>query len=78
MVHRDHQGTFIARSCPFLSSITEPEQAELLACRCAVTLAIGMGVLKLMLESDCVGVVSKLKAGERGLSDLLLVPLLKK
>ena len=44
----------------FFPSATDPERAELLACRRAVELAQEMGISKLALELDNVGAVAKL------------------
>ena len=44
--------------------VSDAERAELLACRRGVILAQEAGVRKLVLETDCMGVVSKLKNGE--------------
>lgn len=49
---RDHHGSFVAGACHFFLSISDPEQAELLACRRAVQVASELGVRKLMLETD--------------------------
>lgn len=60
MVLRDHHGAFVAGACSFFPSIAEPEQAELMACRCAVQVANEMGIQKLVLETDSKTVASKL------------------
>jgi hypothetical protein len=44
--------------------VSDPESSELLACRRAVILAKEMGSVKLILESDCAGAMSKLRSGE--------------
>jgi hypothetical protein len=48
----------------FLPSIADPEHAELLACRLAINLARDAGVTRLIMETDCMGVVSKLRSTE--------------
>jgi ribonuclease HI len=59
-VLRDHHGDFQAGACHFLPSVADPERAELLACRLAASLARDRGVQKLILETDCSGIVTKL------------------
>jgi ribonuclease HI len=41
--------------------VCDPEGAELMACRQAVILAKEMGSSKLVLETDCLGAVTKLR-----------------
>jgi hypothetical protein len=49
---------------PFFPRVDDPERAELLACRRAVLLAKEVGTPKLVLETDCAGVVSKVNNRE--------------
>jgi ribonuclease HI len=51
-------------ACRFLPSVADPERAELLACRLAASLARDQGVQKLILETDCSGIVTKLVSSE--------------
>ena len=44
---------FNAGACHFFPSVSDPERAELLACRGALELAREMGVDKVALETDC-------------------------
>jgi ribonuclease HI len=60
-VHRNHHGGFMAGSCHFLPHTTDPERAELEACKRALLLAKEKGIERIYLETDCMGVVSKLK-----------------
>jgi ribonuclease HI len=64
MVLRDHHGDFLMGGCRFFPSATDPEGAELLACRLAVTAAKDAGATKLVVESDCLGLVKKLGTTE--------------
>jgi hypothetical protein len=54
----------VAGASCFFPVVSDPERAELLACRRAALLAKETGVSKLMLETDCAGAVAKLKALE--------------
>jgi hypothetical protein len=60
----DHHGDFQVGACRFLPSVADPERAELLACRLAASLARDQGVQKLILETDCSGIVTKLISPE--------------
>jgi ribonuclease HI len=64
VVMREHHGSFLAGSSWFFPQVTDPEHAELLACRAAVQLAKDRGVSKLMLESDCQAAVRKIATTE--------------
>jgi ribonuclease HI len=59
-VLRDHHGDFQSGACRFFPTTSDPERAELLACRMAVGLAKDAGVRQLILESDCMGAIGKL------------------
>jgi hypothetical protein len=48
----------------FFPVVADPKRGELLACRRAVEIASTAGVSKLVLETDCAGVVAKLKNSE--------------
>jgi hypothetical protein len=63
-VMRDHHGRFIAGSCCFFPTDSDPERAELLACNQGVNLAIQRGETKIILEIDCQSVVTKLQREE--------------
>jgi ribonuclease HI len=60
VVLRDHHGEFSAGVCRFLTSVMDPEQAELMACKQAVVLAKDMGVDRIVLESDCMSALAKI------------------
>jgi ribonuclease HI len=62
-VLRDHHGEFQIGACRFLPTISDPEREELQACRVAAELAKDTGARRLILESDCMGVVTKLGSG---------------
>jgi ribonuclease HI len=64
VIIRDHHGEPVAAACCFFPVATDPERAELLACRRAVSLAKDGGVRKLILETDCLGAVAKLSSKE--------------
>jgi ribonuclease HI len=63
-VLRDHHGEFVAGSCHFFPRVLDPEGAELLACKEATQLALDQGINKLVLETDCLSAVSKLRGKE--------------
>jgi ribonuclease HI len=65
----------MAGSCHFLPHTTDPERAEIEACKRALLLAKEKGVSKICLEIDCLGVVSKLN-GE-GLDHSVYGPLVE-
>jgi ribonuclease HI len=60
VVIRDHDGRFLAGACHFFPSLSGPEGAELRACRRAISLGQELGLSKIILETDNMGVVSKL------------------
>lgn len=65
VVLRDHHGDFRGGACHFFSFVSDPECAELLACRRAVNLAKEIGITKLALETDSTAVAAKLPSMER-------------
>jgi hypothetical protein len=64
VILRDDEGVPIEAASFFFTQVTEAEHAELLACRQAVRMAKEYDIRKLVLETDCVGAVNKLKAQE--------------
>ena len=68
MVFRDHDGAFRGGFCHVFPSVSNPDVAELLACRRAVKLAMEMNILKLHVEMDCKAVVSMLNDPTKNLS----------
>jgi ribonuclease HI len=63
-VLRDHHGRFIAGSCHFFPACSDPERAELLACRQGLRLAMERGEQRVILEVDSTNVVRLLKSEE--------------
>jgi ribonuclease HI len=63
-VLRNHHGDFVAGTSHFLPRALDPEQAELQACKCALTLAKEHNIDRVHLESDCLGVVAKLRSSD--------------
>ena len=61
MVLPDHHGRFNTGVCCFSPSVTDPERAELLACKRAVELAREMQVGKVAMEKDSLGFEAKLE-----------------
>jgi ribonuclease HI len=61
VIVRDHNGRALACACDFFPTAKDPETAELLACRRALLLARDMNVERVVLETDCMGAVNKLK-----------------
>ena len=65
---RDHVGAFRgAASCVF-NGVSDPEVAEILACRKAVQMAVQRGAQKIHLEVDNKGVAAMINDKERNLS----------
>ena len=60
VVVRDHHGGFKAGACHFFPIVTDPERAELLACRRGAQLAKELGVRKVIIETDCLSAVVKI------------------
>jgi ribonuclease HI len=64
VVLRDHHGGFRGGATHFFTPISDPERAELLACKQALLLAKEKGVDRVCLESDCMGAMAKLRSTE--------------
>jgi hypothetical protein len=64
VILRDRHGVHLSSESHFLLAAVDPERAELVACRRAVLLADWLGFSKLCLESNCLGVVAKIKSPE--------------
>jgi hypothetical protein len=64
LVVRNHHGSFLAAACHFFPLVSDPEEVELRACLRAAKVAKEMALDKVELETDCLGVVSKLKSME--------------
>jgi ribonuclease HI len=64
VVLRDHHGGFRGGATHFFTHVSDPERAELLACKQALLLAKEKGVVRVCLESDCLGAVAKLRSTE--------------
>jgi ribonuclease HI len=64
VIIRDHHGDALLGACHFFPRETDPERVELLACKHAVQAAQQLGTRRLVLETDCAGVVSKLRKEE--------------
>ncbi|KAK1698375.1 hypothetical protein QYE76_015072 [Lolium multiflorum] len=75
VIVRDHNGRALACACYFFPSAKDPEAAELLACRRALMLAKDMNVDRVMLETDCMGAVNKLR--DKGLDRSAQGPLVE-
>jgi ribonuclease HI len=63
-VIRDHLGAFVASECHYLPVVSDPERAELLACKRALILARRKGLRRIYLETDCLSAVAKIKGSE--------------
>jgi hypothetical protein len=72
---RDHNGRALACASYFFPSAMDPEAAELLACRRALMLAKDMNVDRVLLETDCMGAVNKLR--DKGLDRSAQGPLVE-
>ncbi|XP_071685066.1 uncharacterized protein [Lolium perenne] len=64
VVLRNHHGGFLRGASCFLAAATDPERAEILACRRALLPAADAGVERVCLETDCLAAVAKLTSGE--------------
>jgi ribonuclease HI len=64
VVIRDHHGEFLLGASRFLRSVSDPERAELLACKLALELARDRRVEKICLESDCLAAITKLRSND--------------
>jgi ribonuclease HI len=62
VVVRDHTGTFLAACGERYDEVTNPELAEALALRWAVSFAIGEGYSKVIFASDCQSVINRIKS----------------
>ncbi|KAK1618623.1 hypothetical protein QYE76_024140 [Lolium multiflorum] len=62
VVMRDHNGRFLVGASHFFHSSSDPERAELLACKQALVMARSKGLTKMVLETDCLGVVAKIRS----------------
>lgn len=52
VIVRDHIGNFVAGACQFFPAVSDPESAELLACKRAFELAMELGYERVILETD--------------------------
>jgi ribonuclease HI len=64
VILRDHHGRFVEESCHFSTAIPDLERIELLACKETMILAKAKDVQMVCLESDCLGVVAKLRSSD--------------
>jgi ribonuclease HI len=64
VIMRDRHGGFLAGSSHVFPQVSDPERAELLACKQGVVLAKEKGEVRAVLEMDCLGAVAKLKGRE--------------
>jgi ribonuclease HI len=60
VVMRDHDGRFLTGASHFFHLISDPERAELLACKQALVLARAKGLSRVVLETDCLSAVAKI------------------
>jgi ribonuclease HI len=65
VVFRDYHGGFLRGVCHLFPSVADAGQAELLACRQGLEVAKELGLGKVLLETDCSTVVSKLQCEEK-------------
>ncbi|KAK1669337.1 hypothetical protein QYE76_057496 [Lolium multiflorum] len=62
VVMRDHDDMFLAGASHFFHLVSDPERADLLACKQALVMARTNGLMKVVLETDCLGVVAKIRS----------------
>ncbi|KAK1618547.1 hypothetical protein QYE76_024064 [Lolium multiflorum] len=65
VVVRNHKGEFLAAHSQLLDETMTPEIAEAHAIRCVVSLARDEGWNRIVLASDCLAVIQRIKAPER-------------
>jgi ribonuclease HI len=75
VVIRDHCGKFISASCQKMDIAADPELAEALAVRHAVVYAKDMNLQHVIVASDCLNVVRKIKAP--GMDRSLVGPIIR-
>ena len=63
-VARDGRGIFLGASALVLNGITDPETAEVLACREGFVLAADLMISRVRIASDCAGAVRSLEGSE--------------
>jgi ribonuclease HI len=64
VVMGDHDGVFQAGISHFFHLAVDPERAELHACKQALVLARTKGLPKIVLETDCLGAVAKIRSND--------------
>jgi ribonuclease HI len=64
VVMRDHDGRFLAGASHFFHLVSDPERAELLACKQALVLAKEKGLARVVVETDCLGAVAKIGSND--------------
>jgi ribonuclease HI len=64
VVLQNHHGEFVTGACHFLTSVSGPEGAELMACKRALELAKEAGLSKVCLETDCLSAVAKIRSSD--------------
>ena len=61
-VVRDHRGDFIAACCQLIQRFDDPELAEAIAIRRAVSFSSEYNLQQVVVASDCLGVIKKIKS----------------
>jgi ribonuclease HI len=64
VVLRDHDGRFLAGASHFFHHVSDPERAELLACKQALVLAKAKGLSRVVVETDFLGVVANIGSND--------------
>ena len=62
LVVRDHRGDFIAACCQLIQRFDDPELAEAIAIRRAVSFSSEYNLQQVVVASDCLGVIKKIKS----------------
>jgi hypothetical protein len=61
VVMRNHDGVFLEGASHFFHLAADPERSELMACKQALAMARTKGLSKIVLETDCLGAVAKIR-----------------
>jgi hypothetical protein len=61
VVMRNHDGVVLEGASHFFHLAADPERSELMACKQALAMARTKGLSKIVLETDCLGAVAKIR-----------------
>jgi ribonuclease HI len=64
VVMRNHDGVVLEGASHFFHLAADPERSELMACKQALAMARTKGLSKIVLETDCLGAVAKIRSND--------------